>query len=244
MFRFFCPSENISKDRIEIKDKREIRHILNVLKLKKNDEVFVFDGRNSEYRALLEEILPTRLILKIKEKKITLSKEELEITLACAIPKKRRFDLIVEKLTELGVKRIIPLKTARTEVLLDRVKEKNCLSRWQRIAVNSAKQSKRIDVPVIESQVEFGDILNRKKEYDLTVICALHPKAKRIGEILEEIKPKKILILVGPEGDFTVQEVNLALEKGFVPISLGNLILRVETAAIAICSFLRIYAYS
>jgi len=244
MFRFFCPSENISKDRIEIKDKREIHHILNVLRLKENDEVFVFDGRNSEYRALLEEVLPARLILKIKEKKITLPKEELEITLACAVPKKRRFDLIVEKLTELGVRRIIPLKTARTEVLLDRVRGKNCLSRWQRIAINSAKQSKRIDTPTIESQVEFGDILNRKRKYDLAVICALHPKAKRIGEILEKIKPKKILILVGPEGDFAPQEIDLAIKEGFVPISLGNLTLRVETAAITICSFLRIYASS
>lgn len=237
MPRFFCPPENISKDKIVITDRREIHHILDVLRKKKDDEVLIFDGENSEYRAIIEEISKNKLILKIKEKKF-IQKEELEIAIGCAIPKRKRFDLVIEKLTELGVKRIIPLKTERTEVLISKERRENKLFHWQRIALNSAKQSKRIDIPTIESQIEFSQILNRVKKYDLCLICTICPQTRKIRDVLKESKLKSILILIGPEGDFTFPEVDLAIKKGFIPISLGDLVLRVETAAIAIVSVL------
>jgi 16S rRNA (uracil1498-N3)-methyltransferase len=123
VFRFFCPPENISKDRIIITDGKEIHHILNVLRKKMNDEVSIFDGKNFEYSASIEKISPKRLILKIKEKRYIPMKEELKIAVGCAIPKRGRFSLIVEKLTELGVKRIIPLETARSQVLLPKTRK-------------------------------------------------------------------------------------------------------------------------
>jgi 16S rRNA (uracil1498-N3)-methyltransferase len=118
------------------------------------------------------------------------------------------------------------------------------LEHWQRIALNSSKQSKRTDIPKIESQIKFEEILVQKKEYDVGIICTLYPGTRKIREVLEEKMPKEILILIGPEGDFTPQEIESAKNEGFIPVSLGDLVLRTETAAIAICSFLKLYAYS
>jgi len=241
MLRFYCSPENISKDKIEIRDKKEINHIVNVLRLKEGDEVIVFDGEENEYFTIIEEVSQINVVLKIKEKRGVFKKDDLEITLACAIPKRKRFDLIIEKTTELGVKEIIPLKTERTEVFLNKERMKNKLSHWQRIAISSAKQSKRIDIPKIESQTEFNQILERRNDFDFSLICAVSPKEKRIKEVLKDSNPKSILVLIGPEGDFTSQEIDSAIKEGFIPVSLGDLVLRVETAAIAVISFIRLY---
>jgi len=244
MFRFFCPPENIFKDKIIITDKKEIHHILDVLRLKKGDRISIFDGKKIECKAILKDISSGKLILKIEEKNIKSPQEELEITIGCAIPKRKRFDIIVEKLTELGVKRIIPLETARSIIKLNKDKERTHQEHWQRIALNSSKQSGRIDIPQIDSQTKFREILSLKREYDLCLVCTISPGIKRIREVLEEKKPKRVFILIGPEGDFTSEEIEDALKEGFIPVSLGDLVLRTETAAIAVCSFLKLYANS
>ncbi|MCM8766401.1 MAG: 16S rRNA (uracil(1498)-N(3))-methyltransferase [Candidatus Omnitrophica bacterium] len=241
--RFYCPLENISEDKIVITDRREIHHILDVLRLKENDSVCVFDGKDTEYQAVIEEIFKDKLILRIKGKRVILShRENLQISVGCAIPKRRRFEFVIEKLTELGIKDIIPLKTERTEVLISRDKEADRLKHWQRIALSACKQSKRIELPRIEPQTEFKEILKRKRDYDLCLICAISDNVKTLKEILKQKKYyRKILVLIGPEGDFSKEELKLAEASGFIPVSLGNLVLRVETAAIAICAFLRLY---
>ncbi|MCX7661159.1 MAG: 16S rRNA (uracil(1498)-N(3))-methyltransferase, partial [Candidatus Omnitrophica bacterium] len=183
MFRFYSPPENISEDKIIILDKKEIHHLKNVLRLKKDDLVFVFDGQFNEYETKILDLSDSKITLKIINRRI-LSKRNVEITVASAIPKGKRFDFVVEKLTELGVNRIIPLKTDRSIVNLG---EKSLrFRRWQNIILNSCKQSKRVDFLILEPQIEFKDILKRKGEFHLCLIATLSLPGKNLREILKE----------------------------------------------------------
>lgn len=237
MFRFYSPPKNIFKDKIVISDKKEVHHLKDVLRLKRGDFVFVFDGKANEYKAEIQEFSDNRVILKIIDKKI-FSKMDLEISVASAVPKGRRFDFVVEKLTELGIKSIIPLRTERSVVKIE--KEGMRFKHWQNIILSACKQSGRINILNLEPQTDFEEILKRRNEFELGLIATVSGQAKNLKEVLKE-KIKRILILIGPEGDFTSKEVNLAIQSGFIPVSLGNLVLRTETAAVILAGFVKLY---
>ncbi|PIP18804.1 MAG: 16S rRNA methyltransferase [Candidatus Omnitrophica bacterium CG23_combo_of_CG06-09_8_20_14_all_41_10] len=170
---------------------------------------------------------------------------KLRLTIACAIPKKSKFDDIVDKLTQLGVYRIIPLKTERVVVKLDKRKEELRSKRWNRIALSASQQSQRNNIPVVEPVQKFKDVLVRSKDFDLKLIPTLAGQRKSLPEVILSLLPMaKILVLIGPEGDFSDGEIKLALENGFIPVTLGDLVLRVDTAAIAVVSFIRLYGDS
>ncbi|MCX5706225.1 MAG: RsmE family RNA methyltransferase, partial [Candidatus Omnitrophica bacterium] len=150
------------------------------------------------------------------------------ITLACAIPKKAKFDDIVDKLTQLGSARIIPLKTERVIVKLDNHKEALRLTRWRKIAQAASQQSKRSDIPVIEPPKDLEDLLTQSQDFDLKLIPTLEGRRKTLKEIFSKIQPRNILILIGPEGDFSAKEIAMALKSGFIPVTLGDLVLRIN----------------
>lgn len=241
MQRFFCPPENIHKNKAVILDPGEIHHLLDVLRLRKDDEITVFDGENKEYLGLIESVSSKGVSVKImKIKKSPL--DESNITLACAIPKKAKMDNIVEKATELGVSRIMPMITERTIVKLDLAKKDLRQTRWMKIAFSAAKQSQRMNLPTIEPIQEFREVLKEVKNYDLALIPNLEGKRKPLKEVLDINKTaKRILIFIGPEGDFTPKEIDSALKEGVIAVSLGELVLRVETAALAVVGFIKFY---
>ncbi|MBU1727106.1 MAG: RNA methyltransferase, partial [Candidatus Omnitrophica bacterium] len=164
---------------------------------------------------------------------------KIRLTIACALPKKAKFDDIVDKLTQLGVDGIIPLNTKRVIVKIDKKKEVVRLERWRKIAMSAAKQSQRASVPVVGHLKSIEEVL-KEGDYDLKLIPHLSGKRRSLKEAIEKASPKNILILIGPEGDFTDEEVALAVKYGCVPVSLGELVLRVDTAAIAVASFVRL----
>jgi 16S rRNA (uracil1498-N3)-methyltransferase len=240
MRRFFVPIKNIEGGKISILDKSQVHHIKDVLRLKVKDNLMIFDDRGNEYNCIIEKIT-NEVTLGIKGESLLSSKKEgIKITLACAIPKKSKMDDIIDKLTQLGVDRIIPLETERVVVKLNKNKKEARLLRWQKIALSAAQQSQRNTSPVIEPIKNIKEVLIKSENYDLKLIPTLTGKRKILKEVFTQIKPKNILVLIGPEGDFANGEIKLALENGFIPVTLGDTVLRVDTAAVAIVSYIKL----
>lgn len=241
MHRFYSPSGNISNNKIIISDKEEARHLRSALRIKANEEVAVFDERGNEYLCLVQEI-SKEVTLAIKKRILNQEKDDMvKITIACAIPKKGKMDDIVDKLTQLGVERIIPLLTERVVIKLDKQKRALRLERWKKIAISAVKQSQRRALPVIEPATEIKELLSRSGGYDLKLMPTLTEGRQTMKEVFTKNKAKNILALIGPEGDFTPEEVNLAKKAGCIPVSLGEAVLRVDTAAISAASFIKFY---
>lgn len=239
--RFFCPSGNIAGGLISISDKEQVHHIKDVLRLKINEQAAVFDGKGTEYISCVEKISPKNILFRVKNTRVPCMLSKVKVAVACAIPKKSKMDDIIDKLTQLGVDRIIPMLTERVIVELDDGKKALRLCRWEKIARSGAKQSQRSNIPEIEPVREFKKILQETGDYDLKLIAALSGERKSVREILEKSKAKSILVFIGPEGDFTSREIDLAVKNGCNLVSLGDSVLRVDTAAICIASFIRLY---
>lgn len=246
MNKFFARSSGVSADKIIIEDKDEAHHIRDVLRLKPGEKVAVFDEKGNEYLCVIESI-EGEIILNIKKRIPAADNDEkFKLTVACAIPKKAKIDDIIDKLVQLGVERIIPLKTERVIVKLDKQKEASRHERWRKIALNAAKQCKRNSLAVLEPVKDFKTLIRESSEFDLKLIPNLEGERKSLKDILDKMacgSPVKVLILIGPEGDFSAEEVKLAKACGFIPVTLGNLVLRVDTAAIAAASFIKLYAH-
>jgi len=241
MRRFFCPAAKISQDKITLDSFNEVHHIKDVLRLKEGEWIFVFDNQGNEYGGPIREVSSRTIVVEIQEKRQSVS-NAVNITVACAIPKKQKMDDIVDKLTQLGVDRIIPLEAEHVVVKLDKQKKAARQKRWEKIALAASQQSKRGRLPVIEPIMNIQEVLSGAKAYDLKLIPVLLGKRKALKEVFINAKAKNILILIGPEGDFTAREVDLAVKYGCVPVTLGELVLRVETAAVAVASFIKLYA--
>lgn len=242
MHRIYCPAKDITSDLAVLLDSRQIHHIRNVLRLKTKSELVIFDDRDNEYSASIEEIQAQKVILKIKKKTKRSELSRLKISVACAIPKKSKMDEIVDKLTQLGVDRVIPLETERVIVKITGKKRDLRIERWRRVALSACKQSQRKQLPVIEPIKSMSELFAQSVTYDLKLIPTLDGQRKPLKEVLRQAKPKNILVLIGPEGDFTKDELALAEQNSCIPVSLGELTLRVDTACLAAVSFIRLYA--
>lgn len=231
MRRFFCPPENISKDKIIIDDPKELRHILKVMRAEKGDKIIVFDGQGREYLANISDINKDMMIAdNLREDKK--AADPVHITLACALPKRQKFEFIIEKATELGVDRIVPLMTQRTEVKIEGNRLQGKLKRWQTVGVSAAKQCHRSVLPEITEVRQMRDIFSAGK-FDLIIIPALFGRRKKISDVLPVHFKGSMLVIIGPEGDFTPDEVRFAIANGAKPVTLGETVLKVDTAAIA-----------
>lgn len=239
MNRFFCQSKNISLDKIIIDDKEQAHHIRDVLRLKQGEKVVIFDEKGSEYNCVIKE-LDKQIALSVIGKNEAPKNKSMFLTIACAIPKKSKMEDIIDRLTQLGVDKIIPLETERVIVKLNKEKKIKKVERWQKIALSASEQSQRNNVPVIDPVTNFKKTLLNCDGYDLKLIPTLIGKRKTLKEIFVQAMPKKILVLIGPEGDFSREEVESAKKSNFIPVSLGDLVLRVETAAISVASFIKL----
>lgn len=199
----------------------EVRH-LKAQRLKTKDKVSIFDGKGKVAVAELVEEGKAKL-LEAHE----MPKNEFSLIIAVAVPKGDRADWMLQKLTELGVSTIIPIKTERAVVLPREAKQE----RWQRILIEACKQSKQAWIPSLRPLSTIDDAL--KEQAKLKIL--LDQAGKPILNVLQE-KPESVLALIGPEGGFTGEEKARLQKAGCVPASLGKSILRIETAAIAIAS--------
>ena len=239
MHRIYCPKEYILADNIIISAPEQAHYLCGVLRVRADEALTVFDGEGKEYFCQVEKISPGRADLKISQRTFV-EKAVVELTIACAIPKKSKMDDIIDKLTQLGVQRIIPMFTERVNVAWGQQQRQKHLCRWRKIGISASEQSGRAYLPDISQIQDVGEVLAQSEKYDLKLIPTLLDRKISLKEILSNKEFRRILVLIGPEGDFTPEEVNLALQGGCVAVSLGDLVLRVETAAVAVASYIRL----
>jgi 16S rRNA (uracil1498-N3)-methyltransferase len=236
MARLYCPKESIQGEEIFINDPRQIHYLCDVLRMKVKDDIYIFDGQGKEYRCKIEQLSKKRVTLTMKEENKNKVHSQFNLTVACSLPKqKNRFDDLIDKLSQLGVDKIIPMITQRVVVRWDYSRIQRHHHRWEKIAQQACIQSGRNVLPVIEPIKEIRQILNSSESYDLKLIPTITEEKHNLRDIVN-----KTLILIGPEGDFTEGELAQAVNAGFIPICLGDLVLRVDTAAIAVASFFRL----
>lgn len=244
MMRFYVSPEYIypEQKRIEIKDKREVHHIRDVMRLCEGLMVTVFDGKGKEYEGKITDVNRSSVSIQIVRLMEAGKDTVCDITLYQALPKKIRMDFIIEKAVELGVSRIIPMITERTVPGI-KVGRPAKTDRWKRIAMAASKQCGRSSLPVIANARTFKDCLKEPENRDLIVFAALDRAAEPLKKILGSSRPASVSVFVGPEGDFSREEIAMVKDRGYPVCSLGPLVLRVETAAIYILSCLN-YEYS
>jgi 16S rRNA (uracil1498-N3)-methyltransferase len=242
MHRFYIASENWSRDALTLSGS-EAHHARDVLRLKRGDRVVVFNGRGREITAEIVDLARDEIRLhKLHEAET--APLRCRITLAQAIPKGKNMELIVQKAVEIGASEIAPLISERTIVDLDAKEATQKQAKWQQTVIEAAKQCGQNWLPEVRVPRKLKDFFGNAVVHDLRLIGSLQPDAVRLKKILNDYTdqhqylPTSILMLVGPEGDFTPAELALAKSHGCLPITLGPIILRVETAAIYCLSVL------
>src|ERR1051325_2123904 len=230
--RFHAPPEAFNSQTVTLA-MDEARHLRDVLRLKAGDEVYVFDGRGREFRCRL--IMTKRDAAELRiEAEVEPAKPEsqLQLNLCVALLKGEKFDLVVQKATELGVTKVTPLITRYADIhLRDAADATKRVARWQRIALEAAKQSGRAFVPEISLPVAFESL----QANGLGVMFS-----ERGGDSLESLHPSDtITAIVGSEGGWSDEEIESARARDFHVITLGGRILRAETAAIAVTTLLQ-----
>lgn len=220
----------------------EVRHMHAVLRLAPGEKISASNGRDGkEYLYTIEEIGEERVICRMMGE--TDGERELpaDIYLFQGIPKGEKMDLIVQKATELGVSEIIPVSMARCVARIEEKKAAKKTERWQKIAEAAAMQSKRTKVPQVKMPMGFGGALSYAERQAAVRVMPYELKKGMQGTkaLLESVREKKSLaVFIGPEGGIEESEVRMAEEAGIVPVSLGNRILRTETAGLCILSWM------
>ena len=214
--------------------KEDLHHIKNVMRNKIGDNIEAI-YKEELYICEIESLDKEKV--KIISKKNDNNELNIDVTIAIALVKEQKMDIILQKLTELGINKIIPLKMDRSIVKLDKEKFVKKQKRWITICKEAAEQSKRNRIPLIENIKSISEL--KEEKYDMKFICSTLEKKNMISNYLkEDIKGKKIIFVIGPEGGITKEEEEKLQELNFIPISLGNRIMRVETATIYIASII------
>lgn len=241
MARFYLPPEQWDAPH-PLLSGDEARHASKVLRLKPGDSCTVFDGKGRCAHARIADIAsPGEVEMEIGQP-IPQEGGLPEIILCQAIPKGGNMDLIIQKAVELGVSNIIPLITEHTIVRLTSKEAEAKRAKWQRTALEACKQCGQNTLPAVELPIRFESWIADYSPPPVSIIASLTPQAKPIRNILEQARLshcRKAAILVGPEGDFSAKETEQSLQAGFTPVTLGPIILRVETAAFFCLSALR-----
>jgi len=239
MSRFFVPPENIKRNEIIVKG-AEARHIAVVMRLEASDKIVVFDGTGAEYTGFIKEVnkKAKKIIIEIVSTKRPFTGTLPEIVLAQAIPKKEKMDYIVEKAVELGVSRIIPVISKRTIVRPDKASGRKKTERWRKIAVAAAKQCGGMSVPKIDGITEYYEIVQHMDEYDLVLFACLNEDTISLKKAISSFSAGKILVFIGPEGDFAPEEILMAGRDNTRFVSLGRRVLKSDTAGVFVLSIL------
>ena len=229
MQQYFAKNENLELE------ESDYHHIKNVMRMKKGDIIkVVYDGIT--YDCKLTNISNKSSFEVISENK----KEEktLLIDIAFYLIKEQKLNYLLQKTTELGVDKVIPLNTKRSVVKIDDKKEKSKIERWNKICKEASEQAFRNNIPKVMEISNIKDIVNL--DYDLKLLCSLNKNTKNIKKVLQKNnKCVKILLVVGPEGGFDPKEEEYLLENNFVSVSLGCNVLRAETAPVAALSMIK-----
>jgi 16S rRNA (uracil1498-N3)-methyltransferase len=237
MQRFFCSPGDIRGNLI-ILEGNEAHHIINVLRKKTSEIVEVCDGTGQLYQGEITEIEKSKVILRIITLKEKYQGREVEVELYQCLSKGEKMDFVIQKAVELGIDSITPVESLRSIVKADKEKSEKKLERWNKVALEATKQSKGLLVPVVNPIKKLKDIkLINEKEF---LIIPYEGEVERtLHQVIENGITgdyRKISIIIGPEGGFEDSEIDYLKSIGGYTVTLGNRILRTETAAVAVMS--------
>lgn len=237
MDRFFTPKNNINLEQNTcIIDGEDVKHISRVLRCKENDKLEVCDMDNNEYICEIREINKDNILLDIIEKVNIKRESSLKVKLYQGMPKGTKMELILQKLTEIGVDEIVLVQTKRSVTKIDNKKEDKKIERWERIIYEAAKQSKRGKIPTLRGVLTFKEALEDMKNNDLNLCPYENERTISIKECLKDVSADTIGIFVGPEGGFEEDEIEKIQDIDGKVVSLGPRILRTETASVVASS--------
>jgi 16S rRNA (uracil1498-N3)-methyltransferase len=227
------PSVDLSDD--------ESHHLLHVLRVKVGQKIEVFNGEGGTGIASVEttgrDAVTVRILERAEQKR-----PGVQFALIQALPREQKMDLIIQKATELGASEILPVTTEHAVVQLKQDRSEGKRERWEKIALNAAKQCGTAWLPKISTAQSLPAFLSGHRHFDALLVCALDENTRPIRDALQSIKSRPMAsvgVLVGPEGDFSAAEMESIRAAGAIPVSLGGSVLRSETAAIYALSVLR-----
>jgi 16S rRNA (uracil1498-N3)-methyltransferase len=225
--RIFIPTVDFKGNQISITGEKA-HYLVSVLRCQKGEDLTIIDGEGNCLETSLTKCDKKEVIAQVIEKSPCNLESHLDIILAQGMLKGEKMDMVIQKTTELGVKEIIPVITERSQI-----KETRKLDRWRKIAEEASRQSGRSVVPLLHEPVEFKDIFSIRTSPRGFIFY--EEGGRKLSEAFSSLIPRPLsfLTVIGPEGGFTKEEVNLAEEKGLHVTSLGRRILRAETAAIS-----------
>lgn len=229
MPRFYAPAGQWSGDRVCL-DEAEGRHAVEVLRLKQGDAAVLFDGAGRVASARFVVAGKRRVEAEIVELKQAAAPSG-RTTLVQALPKGKLFEWILEKAVELGVSRVVPLLTERTVVQLEGSERERKREKWERVVIEACKQCGQNWLPEVSLPVTLPSFL-MEPAGPASIVASLHPGALPLKAVLPPNLSGDALIFVGPEGDFTPVEMERIVSWGARPVTLGDIVLRVETAAL------------
>lgn len=239
MPRFFVPKKNIRGKEGTVTG-QELAHLRKVLRLRPGDRVTLFDDEGWEHEGIIRSYTASVGELEIIRSYQPERESSLAVTLAQALGKGDKMDLVVEKATELGVRAIIPFLSSHTVPRLDNKKIERRQERWRKIALSAAKQSGRTRIPEVLDVSDFDDLVRRPWPCELKLLFWERESLQSLTQIREEkVHLDSLLLAIGPEGGFSPDEASEAMRHGFKSIRLGRRILRTETAALAALSIVQ-----
>lgn len=237
MDRFFTPKNNINLEQNTcIIEGEDVKHISRVLRSRENDKLEVCDMDNNEYICEIREINKDNILLDIIEKVNIKRESNLKVKLYQGMPKGTKMELILQKLTEIGVDEIVLVQAKRSVTKIDNKKEDKKIERWERIIYEAAKQSKRGKIPKLTGVLTFKEALADMQNNDLNICPYENERTISIKEAIKDSSANTIGIFVGPEGGFEEEEVEKIQEIDGKVVSLGPRILRTETASVVASS--------
>ncbi len=237
MQKFIIEKINSIPSTLQIKG-QDALHMSKVLRLNTKDRIEVTDGNGNDFLAEIQSLTHDIVAIKILEQIKSKTESELKITLCTGMLKDKKMDMIIKHVTQLGITKWIPFFCKRSIPTPDLKRIEKRHARWQTISRESLKQCQRSYLPRLMLPVSFETLIEKTNAYDLKI--AFWEKASRPLKKVEHYDSvKNIMILIGPEGGFTQEEIRLAKEKEFLSYSLGPRILRAETASISACTLIQ-----
>ncbi|PKO03471.1 MAG: 16S rRNA (uracil(1498)-N(3))-methyltransferase [Chloroflexi bacterium HGW-Chloroflexi-5] len=231
MHRFFIPAERFQTAEISLP--REIsQQICRVLRLKTGSEIMLLDDLGVEYASRLTEVNEAQCMVSVLSKQPSPGEPATQITLWIGLTQREKFELILQKCTEIGVTTFMPIITTRT--LIQKTSDADDkLPRWKKIIQEAAEQSHRGRIPLLSPALKYAEALAKSTTEDALKLILWEDEANlSIKQQLRAFKGKQVSLIIGPEGGLSFEEVELAKASGYIPVSLGKRILRMETAAI------------
>jgi 16S rRNA (uracil1498-N3)-methyltransferase len=209
------------------------RYVCDVLRMGRGDSLVLFDGSGAEYPAAIVEASPRHVRLRILGKRRGERESHVDIRIGVGLLKTNKMDLVIQKVSELGVREVLPIAAQRAIPAFDPERAERRRARWRTIAEEASRQSGRSFVTAVQPILSFDQAVRKRRDVDMGLLFTAEGAGtlERLAQEQTE-PPHRILLLVGPEGGFSAEEERTARENGFIPMAMGPRVLRAETAAI------------